>query len=217
MDLSQIVSNFLILIDVPLIKRLSLSVERENDDKPVLLALECGEAEALKALMDKYYAVLKRYGLKITRDQEVISDSIQDVFLFLWERRSNVCRIESFRPYLFSSVRNNIIRRLRHDGRLKNISVHEFPFADDCLEVLIMEEESAATQKQFLQNHLSQLPHRQREALYLRYYEDLSYDEIGEIMGLKRQAVANYLQLALNKMRQVCKYAVLLFVFILFY
>lgn len=193
-----------------MIKRLTLFVERDNEDRPVLKALERGEEDALDALMQKYYAILKRYGLKITRDQEIISDSIQDVFLFLWERRGNVCGIQSFRPYLFSSVRNNILRRLRHDGRLKDISPHEFAFADESAEVLIMEEESVELQKRYLENNLSQLPQRQREALYLRYYEDLSYEEIGEIMGLKRQAVANYLQLALDKLRQYCKYAVLL-------
>lgn len=196
-------------------KQLSFTVEKNLEDRPVLNALAKGDEDALQKIMRKYYTALKCYGAKITRDQEIISDSIQDVFLFLWERRATIPNIDSFRSYLYSSVRNNIIRRLRHDGRLRDLSPHEFSFAEDSAEELLMEEESAALQKRYLEDNLSQLPQRQREALYLRYYEDLTYEEIGEIMGLKRQAVANYLQLALDKMRQYCKYAVLILVSVL--
>ena len=44
-----------------------------------------------------------------------------------------------------------------------------------------------------LRRAIELLPKRQREALYLRYFENLTYEEIAQVMGLQRQAVANYL------------------------
>jgi RNA polymerase sigma factor (sigma-70 family) len=45
-----------------------------------------------------------------------------------------------------------------------------------------------------LRRAIELLPKRQREDLYLRYFENLTYEEIAQVMGLQRQAVANYLQ-----------------------
>ena len=52
-----------------------------------------------------------------------------------------------------------------------------------------------------IQTQLASLPAREREALYLRYYEGLSIPEIADVMNVNRQSVSNFLQKALSKMR----------------
>ena len=75
----------------------------------------------------------------------------------------------------------------------------EFSSFSSEAEWILRETESGLEQK--LQQIMSQLPKRQREALYLRYYENLTYEEIADVMGLRRQAVANYLQYGIQKLR----------------
>src|SRR5690606_31778216 len=68
-------------------------------------------------------------------------------------------------------------------------------------EAHLIEKESFAAVVAQLQAQLAALPRREREAIYLRYYENLEVHEIAEIMAINRQSVSNFLQKALTRIR----------------
>ena len=68
-------------------------------------------------------------------------------------------------------------------------------------EVMIAEEASEGTRK-YLARLLNSLTGRQKEIVYLRYYEDLSYQEISELLSINFQSVANHLQRAFETLRK---------------
>lgn len=164
--------------------------------------------EGFVRLMEENYASLFHYGTKFTRDHSLIKDCIQDLFLVFWERSEQMSGILSVKAYLMRSLRNNLVRELRNELRWEDL---DNPSVDYDLRYSGEQESGASESEEFMAAHLKatleKLPKRQREALYLRYYEGLSYEEIGEVMNLKRQAVANYLQYGLQKLRDYFRHA----------
>src|SRR5690606_41672614 len=79
------------------------------------------------------------------------------------------------------------------------VANEEYIILYDEAEWLVADEPSEDDER--VRKFLAQLPKRQREALYLRYYENLTYEEIAGVMGLQRQAVANYIQYGLRRLR----------------
>lgn len=173
-----------------------------DEDQQLWQYFREGNAFAFGQLAQKFYRPLYQYATKFTRDTTLIEDSIQDVFLKLWARRSNLSETPSVKFYLFKTLRNHLIK-VYH----KNHSTHalftwqEEASEDEHAESQIIHQEASQMTMQRLQSHVAGLPKRQQEALYLRYYENLSYEQIAQIMGINAQSVANLLQHSLKRLR----------------
>ena len=154
-------------------------------------------------IVERYYRTLRRYGLKFMIDEAAVEDCIQDLFLQLWQNRLQINDTCSVKHYLLKSLRSHIIQFLR----IENHFTHQEPDWDTALpkeidvETLLIQEEVALFQINELKRQLDTLPAREREALYLKYYENLSVAEIAETMNVNRQSVSNFLQKALTKLR----------------
>ncbi len=172
------------------------------DDDTLWQQLRAGDRMALGSLAKRWYRPLLHYGTKLTGNRALIEDSIQDLFLALWEKHLTLAAVGSIRAYLFVSLRNNLLRVTKQNSTYVDLTDADFP--DDGLtnpEYLCMQSEETESVQHRLHQSLKRLPKRQRESIYLRYYENLSYDEIAVVMGLNRQVVANYLQHALHNLR----------------
>ena len=176
-----------------------------HQEDPVnrLWPLYCrGDREALGRLVEHCYKSLYHYGTKFTHDRELIKDCLQDLFLDIWVKREQLAEVASPRPYLFQAFRNNLLHRIRQSQRFSEMSSDdERDFSSLSSEAEWIRRETECGLEQKLHQVMELLPKRQREALYLRYYENLSYEEIATVMGLRRQAVANYLQYGIQKLR----------------
>lgn len=162
-----------------------------------------GDKNALGVLLELNFNPLYQYGTRFTEDTELIKDTIQDLFLEIWVKRENASHIISIKAYLFQSVRNNLIQIGRRKSNIQSISHQEEAFSNfSSPELEWISDETNARNELLLTSGIELLPKRQREALYLKYYEDLSHEEIAQIMGLQRQAVANYIHNGLQKLRE---------------
>ena len=162
-----------------------------------------GEKKALGQLVERYYRVLKHYGLKFRVDEAVVEDAIQELFLQLWQNRLQINETESVKHYLLKALRHHILQSVRLQKRLAFEELDwdtSIPEEVDS-ETLLIHQESFASLTKAIQAQLASLPAREREALYLRYYENLSIPEIAETMHVNRQSVSNFLQKALSKLR----------------
>ena len=154
-------------------------------------------------IAERHYRALRHYGLKFMIDESTVDDCIQDLFLQLWQNRLHINDTCSIKHYLFKSLRHQIIQFLRTAKHFSNQEIdwdNALPEEADA-ETLLIRQEVALFQMQELKRQLSTLPAREREALYLRYYENLSVPEIAETMNVNRQSVSNFLQKALIKLR----------------
>jgi len=171
------------------------------DDAALWLRLIDGDELALDGLMQLFFKELFHYGTKFSADDDLIKDCIQDLFLDLWERRHTLRTDVLVKPYLLVAVRRRIHRvwqmnQLQTDLTTQPEFAAEFTVEDS----LIRSEQARATARQ-MQQLLDSLPARQKEVIYLKYFQELDRDQIADTMQIAPQSVSNLLQEALRKLR----------------
>lgn len=166
-----------------------------------------GDVYAFSEIYKSYYNRLLRFGSIVHLDPEVVGDIIQDLFEWIFLNREKLGEVKNFEVYLFLSLKRNIIHYIKKSGRSREI-ISDFLTLDPSGKVkktredeLIMEEEKAFNHE-WLKLQLDHLPFQQKEVIYLRYYEGLSYDEIAEILSKSNQVVRNYASRALSQLKK---------------
>ncbi len=167
-------------------------------------AFKTGDKEAFSIIYKQNIDDLLSYGYRITSDRQLIRDSIQDLFLNLWQTRMNLNDTDSIRFYLYRSLRNKIIGDIRKNNHTKIDSTNLF---EDIIGALSIEDdlielEQLSEQLIKLKRAIQKLPKRQQEIIQLRFYHDFSFDEIAEIMKINNQSVRNLLHRAISELRQ---------------
>ena len=175
-----------------------------QSEREIWQALKKGNRDALGLIFNAYYQPLHHYGMKICPDATLIKDLLQDFFLYLYEHRQNLSDLDNLRPYLFASFRRRLLRQLKSDS-IRQIWLREafqngnyIQFSE---EELLIKQEQISIQKSTLIQMLSNLPPRQREVIYLRYYNDMSLKEIAAVMSISYQAVVNTIYKAFKTLR----------------
>ena len=163
-----------------------------------------GDKEALGQLAERYYRMLRHYGLKFMLSDDAVDDCLQELFLQLWQNRATIGEAVSVKHYLLKALRNHVVQHVRDQKRLTydelDWDTSLAPEADS--ESLLIRQESLDLLTKTIQNQVQSLPAREREVLYLRYYESLTIPEIAEVMHVNKQSVSNLLQKALSKLRK---------------
>jgi RNA polymerase sigma factor (sigma-70 family) len=162
-----------------------------------------GSKDALSSIFLSNYDSLLNYGMRIYANQDFVKDCIQDVFLKLWNHRENLCDIKHIRPYLIKSLRrrmqDELIDRTKKTKRLFLYNPEDdFTFSH---EDLVIADEIDKERKERLLKCLNALPKRQKELIYLRFFENLDYDTIASIMNLNLQSVRNLSFSAIKELR----------------
>ena len=170
-------------------------------DKDILLQFKKGDEQALFTLMLQHYNDLFKYGIKFTADAELTKEIINAFFLHMWDNRSKLKAVENFKPYLVVSFKRFLITELR---KRKNTTLpenvqdglFELPY-----ETFIIVTQQDAIVKETLHEMIAALPRRQKQLLQMRYYEQMSYEEIAEKTSLTVRTVYNKLHEALKNLR----------------
>ncbi len=173
--------------------------ESWQDDPSLWYAFQNGDRLAFECMYQRHIQHLISYGFKITNDRDVIQDCIQDLFIELWDRRKTLSEVISIKHYLLKSLRYKIIRFLKNNN-LEDLS--GFELDGGSFETSMLNEESRVRQSQQLTAALGQLPKRQREAIHLRYFQELSNEEVARIMGVNYQSACKFIYTALRNLKE---------------
>ncbi|WP_353720714.1 sigma-70 family RNA polymerase sigma factor [Dyadobacter sp. 676] len=179
-------------------------MDRTTDDSALWLAYRNGDNEALGLIAERYYGALRRYGMKFLVGESIVDDCIQDVFLDLWQHRERISQTPSVKFYLFKAVRHAILGHMRYHQRFAGEESLDW---DTSLpeqfnaESLLIEQETLNGLVAQMHLQMAALPRREREALFLRYYENMSVADISGLMGVNRQSVSNFLQKGITRIR----------------
>ena len=165
--------------------------------------LQPGDEKAFQSLFREYYPQLFLYGFKIIPQKELLEDIIQELFAELWNRKSWP-EVRSLKAYLIKSLQYKIYNKIRQQkltGAI-NEATPDLPF-EITRETLIIQHEEDREKMIRVEKMLAQLSNRQREIIYLRFYQDLDYEEISGIMKINYQASRNLLSQAIKILRQL--------------
>lgn len=173
------------------------------DECPVWRHFRSGDRKALGAIFNEHYDSLYYYGKKLIQDEDLVKDCIQNLFLKVWTTRQKLTAIKCVRPYLLKALRRHIADQVIAQTR-KNI-LHGHFHGDFHItfshEDFLVAVQTSREQSEALARSLNNLAARQREAIFLKFYEDLDYAKIAEVMALNVQSVRNLIHQSLKSIK----------------
>jgi RNA polymerase sigma factor (sigma-70 family) len=190
--------------------------EQSLDDSTLWLNFKKGNDLAFSILYNKYVQKLYSYGMHTCRNKDLVLDCLQELFTVLWDRREKISDVTCVNYYLFKSFRRLLMNRLTL-GKKFLISIsdrdHGFDLAPST-EDSIIEEEWTTERNKKVRNSLNGLTKRQREAIFLKFFNQLSYHEVAAVMDLHVDSVYNLISKAIDILRKRLK-ADVIFLFLI--
>jgi len=194
----------------------------EKEDREIVEFINQDNRHAFNELYRRYVKMLTYYGLGFTKDIQVIEDCLHDLFLWVWTKRGTLLIQHSIKSYLFKSLRTSIVHRLEKDHRLDliNEDENELDRLSDLsftveLSSFVKEEEDI---KRINFNQLfKELTSRQKELIYLRYKEEMSFEDMALHFNISLKGCYKLMARAIASLREAGKgkrenFMVLLFI-----
>jgi len=160
-----------------------------------------GDKEAFTCLFDRMSDRLYRYGTKFTLDEELVKDSIQDLFIKLLQNRDNLPQVTNPDFYMFRSLKNMLIDAIQQKEKVIYFSVEELPFH---VKFIYEQDEKNERDEEITEKFekvVSLLSERQKEAIYLKYQHGMSYEEISQLLGINYQSARNLIHRSIERIR----------------
>ena len=170
-----------------------------KSDKDLWDLFRIGNKGAFSLLYKRHIKGLFNFGLKHTSNKVLIKDTLQELFIDYWNKRATISKVENVKVYLIKSFRYKLLRSLAKASKNRTYSFDELFL--DFTDTEKIEDQLSEARRNALKKQLLKLPERQREVIYLRYYQNLKNAEIAEVLNMNYQSVSNLLQRALKNLR----------------
>ncbi len=165
--------------------------------------LKGSDAKAFEELFRLTRDELLRYVHAVVRDGPAAHDLVQDVFVALWGLRESLDPEQPLKAFLYRMARNRAYRYLRDERAHaeKHVWLQRREAARQTESVRPDAEMDADLLAGRLQAWIDELPERQREALVLSRFHELSHRDIAAVMGISPNTVNNHIMRALEHLQ----------------
>lgn len=162
-----------------------------------------GDKSAFKSLHSRYYASLFYYGSKMDQDESFLEDTLQDLFLKLWQKRQTLSHVQHVRSYIFKTYSHLLIDALKKEQKTSEVSLDEIELRDENLNIedTLVFQQHASDQRHQLRAAFKKLSKRQQEVLYLFYVKGFNYKKIEETLSIRYQTIRNCMHSAIKTLR----------------
>lgn len=193
---------------------------KQDQDSELWAAFREGNQEAYAEIYERYAKVMYIYGIRFTNNYELIEDCIHDIFVKLYNDRKKLPEVSNLKFYLFISLKNSLLNKKSEISERFSLELIENTLPSyyaSVEEKMISEEKESEYNRVFsLINDI--LSSRQKQVIYYKYVEQLSYKEISERMNINIQSAKNMSQIALKKIRShLSDTSIIPIIFLLFY
>ncbi len=176
-----------------------------------------GETAALDVIYNSHVDLLYSYGTKICANTGLVEDAIQDLFLYLLSKRGKLASPNFIRLYLLKSFKRILFEKMIKERQyLNNSEQHKFKFDLILEESEVLEKNLKEKKLEMIEGLIKNLDTGKREVLFLKFYSGLSYDEIGEIAGIKPDSAKKIVYRIITSFREIIKDKVIELLFIFF-
>ena len=170
-------------------------------DSDLVRELRQGSDHAFAALYERYKLPVFRYCLKMLRDVDAAKDVVQTVFLRMYEHRDDLVFADRFKAWIFAIARNHCFTHLRTRGRTMELKEEVEQEGEAGAEDQLAQRDEA----EMVREAIGKLGPEDREVVLLREYENLSYKEIAEVVGVTESAVKSRLFKARRRLYDLLK------------
>ena len=164
--------------------------------------LKASGKDAYEEIFRLMHEPLLRYVFRITNDEALALDVLQDVFMKLWEKRAEIEVQVSFKALLYTMARNRALNVNRNRSRMTYDSELVAENSTKVVESTVENQMHTNQLETFFKTWIKELPPRRAEAFVLSRYHTMSNREIGEVMGLSKRTVDTHIVHALRHLRK---------------
>ncbi|SMB80161.1 RNA polymerase, sigma-24 subunit, ECF subfamily [Hymenobacter roseosalivarius DSM 11622] len=165
-------------------------------------AFKRGDRNAFDTLYNQYVRLLYTYGRTITNNAGLVEDCIQEVFITLLTKREGLKETDSIKFYLFKALNRRITEALSRT----RLVVTMLPPGGDAYTFSLwwteMAREEDSMQADKLEACMAELTDRQRQIIFLRFYCELRFTEIAQMLGLSMKGTYKLLGRAIGGLRE---------------
>lgn len=170
------------------------------EDADLIQQVLSGDHEKYSILVERYQEPLIHFLRSILGTDDEVFDCAQEAFIAAYRNLWRYSQAYSFRSWLYTIARNKAIDLMRKRKRESSVAIKENLVDSNPgpEETWLAKEES-----QGVQEILRELPENYRQALYLRYQQELSYEEISAVLNIPLSSVKNYLYRGKERLKKI--------------
>jgi RNA polymerase sigma factor (sigma-70 family) len=175
-----------------------------SSDKKIWDDFRNGESYATSHIYYQHVQLLFRYGKKFSKDDELIKDTIQDLFLDLIRTKNKLGETDNISFYLLRSFRRKLVRNIQKQNLTIDSTGNKLIEAEIVYsaEKELIEKEELTYREKIVKKALSELSNKQREIFFYRFTCNYDYEQICEIMSLKYDSARKLVSRALKSLKE---------------
>lgn len=174
-----------------------------GEDSALIKRLSAGDEEALGTLMDRYGGALLHFAHRLVGDMQLAEEIYQDTMLKAWQQASSFRVDGHLKAWLFRVARNNAIDYMRK----KRVPIEEFTACLETAATTFRPDREA--ERSWLSTEVfeavDELPAAYREVVDLRFFHQLCYQEIAEVLGIPLGTVKSRLNYAIQRLTKILR------------
>lgn len=177
----------------------------QTEDGKLWQSFKEGNSDAFSQIYKLHAAALYAYGKRILADDDAVRDVMHTLFVKLWNNRKTTGSTNNIRFFLLRALKNSIITFKTKADKTEALS----PEAEENFvfnvtpESLYIQREETVIKAHQLMSAINTLSGRQKEIIYLKYFEELDYTEIAEIMNITVKGAYKLSARALDSLKVV--------------
>jgi RNA polymerase sigma factor (sigma-70 family) len=183
---------------------MSLVEEERNSWEEMRL----GNKQALFELYNNMYFHLIRFGLKITADDELVKDCVNQIFLNFWDKRARLQPVDNVKSYIMTSLKRCILDQINYLDKT-SVAILKMGAEDDgnelSYEEIIIRVQQDDELKRKLQTAIQQLTPRQMELIQLKFFDGLTYEQIADRTSQSIKTSYNTIYDAIKSLRKLLR------------
>lgn len=184
----------------------------EQTDNELIFSSIRGDADAFGVLMNRYMQAVYSFAYRLVHNPDSAQDITQETFIKVWKHRARFDMNHSFKTWLFTIARNTAYDALKKKSAIpfsqwselkessyesiretEPVVIDETPLPDELAD--------AQLQKELIEKAITQLPVPYQTVVLLRYDSDLTFEEIGVVLGAPLNTVKSQYRRAIVKLR----------------
>lgn len=180
-----------------------MDISEDIADKAIIAKVIAGDVEAYAEIMSRYQAKLHRYVTYLIHDQTTAYDVVQDTFIKAYQNLQGFNPAYKFSSWIYRIAHNeamNAVKKMRHisDADIDEMpDVGYDPHLDESLDKDIL--------KAHVHGCVAKLEPKYREVVQLVYFEQMKYEEVGEVLHVPTSTVGVWLSRAKSKLKEICE------------
>jgi len=178
------------------------SIKSNLQERIAFLKLRSGDSEAFAFFYDKYVKSIYRFVYIRVGNKQIAEDITQDIFLKIWQHLVDKKNVKSFQAFIFRIARNTVVDHYR--SAKQELPLDYMPESVEVVEenILVADKNIDAN---ILLKEITKLKSEYQEVLLLRYVEDMSIDDIAQVMEKDKNNIRVTIHRALAKLKTITK------------